>query len=200
MSSTSSSVHRLHKLVHHVRVIEKAGKLVLLRRLLGSRSLRLSAARLGNLLRSHCRAYSWLLLLLSRVCLVWNYRVTRFNSIDNVVCLCCYFRIFFLVLLLHPVEVSLLIARKFKKVDSVLRLLYLFKLSITWENEEAFNFGFLLSIKELELSHARCVFDHSNKTLSSLWLYHFSIVIHLASLEFHQRFRLSLLHEISIIL
>ena len=79
-------------------------------------------------------------------CWYTGIQTARFYSIDNVVSLCNYFRIFLLVLLLNPVEVALLIASKFKKVDSVLRLFYLFKLSIPWENEKAFYFGFLLSI------------------------------------------------------
>ena len=93
------------------------------------------------------------------------------------------------LIMLHPVEVSLLRGHHFEQVDSIFTLLDFLEFAFIGKDVEALNGIFSIGITPLELFHSTGVLNNSHEALPSVWSDHSSIVVHFPSLKLHQRFR-----------
>jgi len=111
------------------------------------------------------------------------------NIIQNIVSLLAKVSIILRLIMLHPVEVSLLRGHHFEQVDSIFTLLDFLEFAFIGKDVEALNGIFSIGITPLELFHSTGVLNNSHEALPSVWSDHSSIVVHFPSLKLHQRLR-----------
>lgn len=115
------------------------------------------------------------------------------DSIYSIMDLFTDFGIFFCIILLEPVKMSLLSSFNFKQVYSILSLLNFFKFGIVRE-EHKFLWVVASQLRPSKVNHLFHVFLYSDHSFPSLCCHHSPVISAPASFHFRHRLVCLLLH------